>query len=78
MSVEDNSTNCLSRIGFQKKSKSQIIGDKCPKMVLFLLPWPLLQKGSKDLPNFLHECRGRKGPLCEQDWLSEKIPNPGL
>ena len=37
-------------------------GIKCPKEVaLFLLLWTLLQNGSKDLLDFLHECRGQQG-----------------
>ena len=38
----------------------------------------LLLNGSKDLHNFLHECRGKQGPLFEQDCFSEKSLNPGL
>ena len=40
--------------------------------------WPLLQDGSKDRPNFLHECRGQQDPLFEPDGFSEKILNPGF
>ena len=58
-------------------------GIKCRKMVfLSVRPCyvfrPLLQKSSKDLPNFLHECRGQYCLLFEQDRFSEKILNPGL
>ena len=39
---------------------------------------PFLHKGSRDLPNFLHECREKQGPSFEPNEFPENILNPGL
>ena len=71
MSVEDNRAHCLSKIVFLKKFLIRDYRGLSVKIGVFLLLWPLLQNGPKDLPNFLHSCRGQLGPLFEQDFLSE-------
>ena len=39
----------------------------------FLLRWPFLQNRSMNFPNFLHECRGQRGPQFEQVVFSENF-----
>ena len=59
MSVEDNRAHCLSKIVFLKKFLIRDYRGLSVKIGVFLLLWPLLQNGPKDLPNFVHECRGQ-------------------
>ena len=78
-SAENNRAHYLSKIVFLKKFLIlDYRGLSVQKKMFFFLLCTLLQNGSKDLPNFLHECRGQQGPLFEQDCFSEKILNPGL
>ena len=78
MSVDDNRAHCLSKNVFLKKILIPDYRGLIVKKGIFFLLYSLLLNGSKDLPNFLHECRGQQGPLFEKDCSSEKILNPGL
>ena len=59
MSVEDNRAHCLSKFFFQEKFLIRNYRGLSVQKGVFLLLQPLLQNSSKDLPNFLHECRGQ-------------------
>ena len=78
ISVEDCRAHSLNKIVFLKKIIIPDYRGSSVQKGVFLLFWHLLQNGSKDLPNFLHECRGEYGPFFEQDCFSEKNLNPGL
>ena len=43
------------------------------KKGVYLTFFPIFHNGYKDLPNFLHECRGQQGPLFGLDGFSEKV-----